>query len=474
MRVPVPDPILPAAELGRVHLIGIGGAGLSGIARLLHARGVAVSGSDATDSATLQALAAEGVRCHVGHAAGQVAGADTVVVSTAVRDDNPEVLEARHRGLRLLPRSAALESVMSDRRVLAVAGTHGKTTTTSLLTMALLTTGVDPSYAIGGELADTGTNAHLGMGDLFVAEADESDGAFLVYSPHAAVVTSVDADHLDVWGTEQAYRAAFVSFLDRLVDGAFLVVAGDDPGAAKLGDHARARGIEVLVVGSGSAAELRLDTTVPDGDGSHTLVHRRDGSALALHLQVPGRHYAVDAALALGVGLRLGLEERLLLDGLAAFTGTRRRMERKGEAAGVRVYDSYAHHPVEIAGDLAAARTLVGNGSLLVCFQPHLVSRVRAFGEAMGTALGAADEVIVLDVYLAREDPEPGVDAGLVARAVPLPADRVQLAPDPGLVPAMLAERASPGDLVLTLGAGDVTALAPLVLAELGGRHERR
>ncbi|MBA2508144.1 MAG: UDP-N-acetylmuramate--L-alanine ligase, partial [Nocardioidaceae bacterium] len=193
MRVPVPDPILPAAELGRVHLIGIGGAGLSGIARLLHARGVAVSGSDATDSATLQALAAEGVRCHVGHAAGQVAGADTVVVSTAVRDDNPEVLEARHRGLRLLPRSAALESVMSDRRVLAVAGTHGKTTTTSLLTMALLAAGVDPSYAIGGELADTGTNAHLGMGDLFVAEADESDGAFLVYSPHAAVVTSVDA-----------------------------------------------------------------------------------------------------------------------------------------------------------------------------------------------------------------------------------------------------------------------------------------
>ncbi|CAN5849986.1 UDP-N-acetylmuramate--L-alanine ligase [soil metagenome] len=474
MRLPVPDPVPPAAELGRVHLVGIGGAGLSGIARLLLAQGVVVTGSDATDSATLRALVAEGARCHVGHAAAHVGDADSVVVSTAVRDDNPEVVEARRRGLRLLPRSAALQSVMSDRRVIAVAGTHGKTTTTSLLTMALLSAGVDPSYAVGGELADTGTNAHRGAGELFVAEADESDGAFLVYSPHAAIVTSVDADHLDVWGTEQAYRAAFVSFLDRLVEGAFLVVTGDDAGAAALGDRARARGIDVLTVGSDADAELRLGETVPRGDGSLTVVDRPDGSMLELALRVPGRHYAIDAGLALAVGLRLGLDERLLLAGLGSFSGTRRRMERKGEAAGVRVYDSYAHHPVEIAGDLAAARTLVGAGRLLVCFQPHLVSRVRAFGTAMGVALGAADEVIVLDVYLAREDPEPGVDAGLVARSVPLPPAQVRVGPDPEDVPAMLVDRARPGDLVLTLGAGDVTALAPLVLAELGRRDGSR
>lgn len=474
MRVPVPDPVLPASRLGRVHLIGIGGAGLSGIARLLLAQGVEVSGSDATDSATLQALVAEGARCYVGHAAGQLGNADTVVVSTAVREDNPEVAEARRRGLRLVPRSAALESVLQGRRVIAVAGTHGKTTTTSLLTMALLGAGVDPSYAIGGELADTGTNAHLGAGELFVVEADESDGAFLVYSPQAAVVTSVDSDHLDVWGSEEAYRNGFVDFLDRLVEGAFLVVAGDDPGARALGSEACSRGIEVLRVGSGAGDHLRLGDTVADAGGSLTPIHRPDRATLSLRLQVPGRHYAVDAALALAVGLRLGLDEDLLIGGLASFTGTRRRMELKGEIAGVQVYDSYAHHPVEIAGDLAAARSLVGTGRLLVCFQPHLVSRVRVFGAAMGAALGAADEVVVLEVYVAREDPEPGVDAALVARSVPLPGEQVRVAPEPEEVPALLVSLARPGDLVLTLGAGDVTELAPKVLAELGRRHGGR
>ncbi len=471
MRVPVPDPILPADRLGRVHLVGLGGAGLSGIARLLMAQGVEVSGSDAADSPTLRSLVAEGARAFVGHAAEQLGAADTVVVSTAVREDNPEVVEARRRGLRVLPRSAALQSVMQSRRVVAVTGTHGKTTTTSMLTMALRATGADPSYAIGGDLADTGTNAHRGGGDLFVVEADESDGAFLVYEPHAAVVTSVDADHLDVWGTEEAYRGAFVSFLDRVEPAGFLVVAGDDPGARLLGTTAESRGIEVLWVGAADSDDLRLASTAPVGDGSRTSIQRRDGSHLDLRLRVPGRHYAVDAALALAVGLRLGLGEQPLLEGLAAFTGTRRRMERIGEVFGVRVYDSYAHHPAEITGDLAAARTLVGRGRLLVCFQPHLVSRVRAFGSAMGVALGAADEVVVLDVYLAREDPEPGVDAALVAGSVPLPADRVHVGPEPSEVPALLVERARPGDLVLTLGAGDVTALAPRVLAELEARH---
>jgi len=438
------------------------------------------AGCRATNSAdsAVAALRALGVRCRVGHAANHLGDADSVVVSTAVREDNPEVVEAQRRGLRLLPRSAALESLMQGRRVLAVAGTHGKTTTTSMLAMALLPTGVDPTYAVGGELTDTGTNAHHGWGDLFVAEADESDGAFLVYSPYAAVVTSVGADHLDVWGTEQAYREAFEDFLDRIVEGGFLVVNDDDPGAAALGDVATSRGIEVLRVGSRPGSTLRTGPTATGGGGSSTPVRWRDGRPGEVRLQVPGRHYAIDACLALAVGLRLGLDGDRLGSGLASFTGTRRRMERKGEVARIRVYDSYAHHPVEIAGDLEAARTLVGDGRLLVCFQPHLVSRTKLFGVAMGEALGAADEVVVLDVYLAREDAEPGVDGGLVARAVPLQPSQVHHAPDPATVPALLADLARPGDLVLTLGAGDVTALAPRILDELverhGGRHDRR
>ena len=478
MRVPVPDPVPPVDALGRVHLVGIGGAGLSGIARLLLARDVQVSGSDAVDSPALRALRALGARCHVGHAAEQVADADTVVVSTAVRADNPEVVEAGRLGLRLLPRSAALESLMQDRTVLAVAGTHGKTTTTALLVAALAAAGADPSYAVGGELTDTGTNAHLG-GKLFVAEADESDGAFLVYSPMAAVVTGVDADHLDVWGTPAAYRAAFVAFLDRIAAGGFLVVNTDDPGGADLAAEAADRRLEVVSVGSGdgpaAGSALRLGDTVADGAGSHTPARWRDQDMGVLRLQVPGRHYAVDAALALVVGLRLGLDADRLLAGLASYAGTRRRMELRGEVGGIAVYDSYAHHPVEIAGDLEAARSLVSGGAVagrvLVCFQPHLVSRTRAFGTQMGEALGAADEVVVLDVYVAREDPEPGINGALVARAVPLPSDRVHYAPDPAPVPARLAELARPGDLVLTLGAGDVTELGPRVLDELRSRH---
>ena len=473
MRVPVPDPVPSVDALGRVHLVGIGGAGLSGIARLLLARDVQVSGSDAVDSAALRALRVLGARCHVGHAAEQVADADTVVVSTAVRADNPEVIEAGRLGLRLLPRSAALESLMQDRTVVAVAGTHGKTTTTALLVAALAAAGVDPSYAVGGELADTGTNAHLG-GELFVAEADESDGAFLVYSPLAAVVTGVDADHLDVWGTTAAYRAAFVGFLDRIAAGGFLVVNTDDPGGADLAAEAAGRRVEVVSVGSGdgpaAGSALWLGETVADGAGSHTPTRWRDQDPAVLRLQVPGRHYAVDAALALAVGLRLDLDADRLLAGLASYTGTRRRMELRGEVGGVAVYDSYAHHPVEIAGDLEAARSIAGAGRVLVCFQPHLVSRTRVFGTQMGEALGAADEVVVLDVYVAREIPEPGIDGALVAGAVPLPADRVHYAPDPAPVPTRLAELARPGDLVLTLGAGDVTELAPKVLDELRNR----
>lgn len=471
MRVPVPDELLPADRLGRVHFVGIGGAGLSGIARIMLARGITVSGSDAKESRALEGLRALGARCHVGHAAEQVYDVDTLVVSTAVREDNPEVVEARAQGLRLLPRSAALESVMRGRKVVAVAGTHGKTTTTSLLTVALQHCGADPSFAIGGELNESGSNAHDGSGEIFVAEADESDGAFLVYSPHAALVTNVEADHLDNYGTEEAYHAAFSRFLDRIdVDG-FLVVCIDDAGAADLAAQARERGLTVVGVGESADADLRAENLVFAGSASTFTVFDRGRRLGEVSLQIPGRHYVLDALAALAAGLRLGFPFADLKRGLEAFTGTRRRMELKGEVAGVRVYDSYAHHPNEIRGDLQAARALAGNGRVVVAFQPHLVSRTKIFGAAMGEELGAADDVVVMDVYVAREDPEPGINGGMVASHVPLPPEHVHFEPSWSATPAALVERALPGDLVLTLGAGDVTLVGPEVLELLAERE---
>lgn len=472
MIVAVPAETPPPERLGRVHFVGIGGAGLSGIARIMLARGVPVSGSDAQDSAVLQALRELGATCHVGHDAGHVADAETVVVSTAVREDNPEVVEAQRTGLRLLPRSAALHSVMQGRRVVAVAGTHGKTTTTSLLTVALQHCGADPSFAIGGELAETGVNAHDGSGELFVAEADESDRAFLVYSPFAALVTNVQADHLDTFGTEQAYREAFTEFLGRIRPGGFLVACVDDDGAAGLAEQAGARGIAVVGVGESAEADLRLEGLGFEGSTSWFTVVERGRVLGEVTLRIPGRHYVLDAAVALAAGLRLGFDFYDLRRGLESFSGTRRRMELKGEAGGVRVYDSYAHHPNEISGDLQAARSLAVGGRVVVAFQPHLVSRTRIFAATMGKALGAADEVVVMDVYVAREDPEPGVDGELVAAEVPLPAEQVLFEPSWARTPALLAERARPGDVVLTLGAGDVTLVGPQVLSLLAERHQ--
>jgi UDP-N-acetylmuramate--alanine ligase len=471
MRVPVPAELLPAEALGRVHFVGIGGAGLSGIARIMLARGLTVSGSDAKQSLTLDALRALGATCYVGHDASQVHGADTLVVSTAVRESNPEVVEAQRLGLRMLPRSAALASVMQGRKVVAVAGTHGKTTTTSLLTVALQHCGADPSFAIGGELNESGSNAHDGSGELFVAEADESDGAFLVYSPYVGLVTNVEADHLDNWGTEAAYYAAFEEFLGRIDTTGFLVMCVDDDGAADLAVTARGRGLTVVTVGESAAADVRAaDVRFAGATSTFTVIDR--GRRLGeVRLQIPGRHYVLDALAALAAGLGLGFPFADLARGLGSFSGTRRRMELKGEAGGVRVYDSYAHHPNEIAGDLQAARSLAGEGRVLVAFQPHMVSRTKIFGAAMGRALGAADMVVVMDVYVAREDPEPGVSGALVADAVPLPPEAVVFEPRYASTAAHLVERARPGDVVLTLGAGDVTLLAPEVLAQLGELH---
>ena len=451
MKIPIPDQILPADRLGRVHLVGIGGAGLSGIARLMHQAGVVVSGSDANDSAVVRALRTEGITVHVGHDAAHLDGVDTVIATTAAREDNPEIVAARARGLRLWPRSAGLQSVLLGRRVVAIAGTHGKTTTTAMTTVALQEAGLDPTFAIGAEVETLGTNARLGSGPVAVVEADESDGAFLVYTPELAVITNVDADHLDHWGTEEAYEAAFTQF----AAGAAVTIAERADLAdvtASFADGATVRGTDLVV----------------EGGRTRFRVEARGADLGEVALAVPGRHYAQDALYALAVGLELGADPAALVRGLARHRGAKRRMEPIGEAGGVRVYDSYAHHPSEIRGDLEAARSLVsGEQRLLVAFQPHLVSRTRIFGTAMGRELGAADEVVVLDVYVAREDPDPAVTGALVAGAVPLPEGRVRFVPDRAAVVPTLVEVARPGDLVLTLGAGDVTALAPALLTAL-------
>ena len=468
MRVPVPDVIWPCEELGRVHFVGVGGAALSGLARIMVGRGVNVTGSDAKDSVLLDGLRDLGVICWVGHRATHVDDADTVVVSTAIREDNPEVVRALDRGLRVWPRSAAVQSVLLGRTAVVVTGTHGKTTTTSMLATALLSCGADPSYAIGSTLTASGLNAAAGTGDLFVAEGDESDGAILTYTPLGAIVTNVDSDHLDHFGTVEAYAAVFDEFVTRIRPGGFLVCCVDDPGAARLADLAERHEVAVTRVGRADGVDLRARALAFAGETSTYEVVEGDRLLGTVSLQVPGVNYVVDSLGALAAGLRLGFGFDELAVGLASFRGSARRMEFKGAAGSVRVYDSYAHHPAEIAGDLQAARAVAGEERLLVCFQPHLYSRTQIFGTAMGEALSAADLVVVMDVYAAREAPEPGVSGQLVASAVQLGPDHVHYEPHWDAVPAMITRLIAESEMpttVITMGAGDVTDIGPQVLS---------
>jgi UDP-N-acetylmuramate--alanine ligase len=471
----------PVADLGPVHLIGIGGAGMSGIARLLLARGVPVSGSDARSGAVLEELAELGARVAVGHDPANLPPSGTVVVSTAVRAGNPELLAARERGFRELHRSQALAALMRGRRGVAVAGTHGKTTTTAMLAVALTGAGLDPSYLIGGSLTAGGGGAHEGAGQAFVVEADESDGSFLVYRPDIAVITNVEPDHLDHYGSAAAVTHAFTAFCGTVRPGGLVVACGDDPGAAEVLAAAapglQASGVEVLRYGVGAGCDVRLTDLAPTPDGvrfglatDHPGVAGRPAVAERagpVTLRVPGVHNALNAAAAWCVSRHLGADGEVALRALADFGGTRRRFEVRGESRGVRVVDDYAHHPTEVAAVLRAARSVAGGGRVIAVFQPHLFSRTRLFAADFGAALGLADQVLVLDVYAAREDPEPGVTGALIADRVDLPADAVRYLPDAAQVPAEIGRRARSGDLVLTIGAGDVTALGSQILTAL-------
>lgn len=473
------NPPLPP-ELQRVHMVGIGGAGMSGIARILLDRGGQVSGSDAKESRGVRALQARGAQIRIGHDASSLdllPGGPTAVITThaAIPKTNPELVEARRRGIPVVLRPAVLAKLMAGRTTLMVTGTHGKTTTTSMLIVALQHCGRDPSFAVGGELGEAGTNAHHGSGDCFVAEADESDGSLLEYTPNVAVVTNIEADHLDFFGSPEAYVEVFDSFAERIAPGGVLVVCVDDPGAAALAERVAALGIRVLRYGS-SGDGLAGTLLSWEQQGTEAVAHvqlEADIHPRVMRLSVPGRHMALNALGALLAAVEIGASAECVLDGLAGFEGVRRRFDLIGTASAVRVFDDYAHHPTEVRATLGAVRTLLeqaGTGRSLVVFQPHLYSRTKAFAAEFGAALDDADRVFVLDVYGAREQPIPGVSGATVAEYVGVP---VQYLPDMSAVAEAVAAVAGPGDVVVTMGAGDVTMLAPEIITALRMRANR-
>ena len=477
-------------ELQRVHMVGIGGAGMSGIARILLDRGGLVSGSDAKESRGVHALRARGALIRIGHDASSLdllPGGPTAVITThaAIPKTNPELVEARRRGIPVVLRPAVLARLMDGRTTLMVTGTHGKTTTTSMLIVALQHCGRDPSFAVGGELGEAGTNAHHGSGDCFVAEADESDGSLLEYTPNVAVVTNIETDHLDFYGSADAYIEVFDSFVERLAPGGALVVCIDDPGAAALAQRTAELGIRVLRYGSADQRDEYLAAGLLSWEqhGTEAVAHIQlagESHPRVMRLSVPGRHMALNALGALLAAIQIGATVDDVLDGLAGFEGVRRRFELVGTSGNgptpnslVRVFDDYAHHPTEISATLAAVRTVLqesGDGRCIVVFQPHLYSRTKAFAAEFGRALDAADEVFVLDVYGAREQPLTGVSGASVAEHVSVP---VRYLPDFSAVAEEVAAIAGPGDVIVTMGAGDVTLLGPEIVTALRLRANR-
>ncbi|MEU8544863.1 UDP-N-acetylmuramate--L-alanine ligase [Streptomyces sp. NPDC048717] len=461
-------PAIPAA-MERPHFIGIGGAGMSGIAKILAQRGAKVAGSDARESATADALRALGVTVHIGHAAEHLADdASAVVVSSAIRADNPELARAAELGIPVVHRSDALASLMDGLGALAVAGTHGKTTTTSMLAVALTELGLDPSYAIGGDLAGPGTNARHGEGDIFVAEADESDRSFQKYDPTVAIVLNVELDHHANYASMDEIYESFEAFAAKIRPGGTLVV-GEHAGARELA--ARVSGnkdLTILTVGEAEGSDVRIRKITPKGMTSEVAVVMPDlDEEIVFTVSVPGRHYAHNAAAALAAGSRLGVDPRDLARALTAYTGVGRRLQLKGEAQGVQVIDSYAHHPTEMTADLEAMRGAAADARLLVVFQPHLFSRTQELGREMGDALALADASVVLDIYPAREDPIPGITSELIIDAARAAGAEVTPVHDKDTVPDVIAGMVRPGDFVLTMGAGDVTDLGPRILARL-------
>jgi UDP-N-acetylmuramate--alanine ligase len=465
---------LSAEDLGRVHLIGVGGVGMSGLARLLLTRGIPVSGSELKEWPLLGGLRALGGTIHMRHESSNLDGVDTVVYSSAIPADHLELVEARARGLRVLHRSQALAAAMTGRRTIAVAGTHGKTTTTSMVTTILQHGGLDPSFVIGGEISEVGSNAHHGTGEHFVAEADESDNSFLHYRPYVAIVTNVDADHLNTHGDLAGLSDNFLEFCQLVEPDGFVVACADDPGAARLVERARAAGLRVETYGESPDATLRLSELRSTATSVRYLA-TLDGEELGeISLPVPGRHMGLNSAAAVLTALRLGVPLHQVIDGLAAFAGVRRRFELKGVADGVRVYDEYAYHPTAMTAALDTLRTVAGAGRLLVVFQPYRVYRTRDLRSELATALALADEAIVMEVFGPGEARGPG-DGGIALTAeIALPPERKVFVASWEDVAGQVCARARDGDVVVTMGAPPISLLGDELLGALAARGRDR
>jgi len=458
---------LSAEDLGVVHLIGVGGVGMSGLARLLLTRGIRVSGSELREWPALAGLRALGGTIHMSHSASNLDGVDTVVYSTAIPQDHLELVAARERGLRVLHRSEALAAAMTGRRTIAVAGTHGKTTTTSMVTLVLQRAGLDPSFVIGGEISEVGSNAHHGSGEYFVAEADESDRSFLLYRPFVSIVTNIDRDHLNTYGDYDSLAAAFADFA-RLTDPeGFVVACADDPGTRQMTETLRAEGRVVHTYGTAEDADLRLTDVVSSAAGVRYRAFLEGERLGEIQLPVPGGHLGLNSAAAVLTACRLGIPLESVVSGLAAFPGVRRRFERKGEVAGIRVYDEYAYHPTSMTAALRTLREVAGDGRLIVVFQPYRVYRTRDLQDELAEALAIADQVVVLEVFGPGEVRAPGEGGAALTEAIALPPEHKIFVPSWEDVPAEVARRACRGDVVVTMGAPPISLMGDELLAAL-------
>ena len=441
------------------HLIGVGGAGMSVVAELLAGQGAEVTGSDRQDSAVLQDLMAKGIGAYYPHAAGSVPSEATVVLSSAIRETNPELIVARGRGQQIIHRSQALALAAQGQPFIAVAGAHGKTSTSAMIAVALLHSGVDASFAIGGPVLGSGSGARVGTG-IFVAEADESDGSFLHYSPSIEVITNVELDHLDHFGSKEECVGIFREFVERLMPGGTLICCGEDPGSCEIAEHGLAtdRVGEVVTYGrpGSSLCPLTVEVTdvVMDADSSRATLSTQD-ERVSLELMVTGVHNLLNAAGAWAACVAAGIDGELAAGALRYFQGAGRRFELKAAVGGRRVYDDYAHHPTEVEAALKQARIVAGEGRVIAVFQPHLFSRTRNFADRFAKALSNADEVVLADIYAAREDPIPGVTSELIAQSPYMHAPFHFLG-DCHDAAVFAASITDPGDVCLLIGAGDI------------------
>ncbi|MBK0421507.1 UDP-N-acetylmuramate--L-alanine ligase [Leucobacter sp. CSA2] len=456
-------------ELGNVHFVGIGGSGMSGIARMMHRAGVRVTGSDRSSNYSTVALEELGIPVAIGHDAENVGDANTLVVTGALWQDNPEYQRALADGIPVLHRSQALAWLARGRRVVSVAGAHGKTTSTGMIVTGLLGVGADPSFVNGGIIESLGVSAAPGSDDLFVIEADESDKSFLLYDTSVALVTNVDPEHLDFYGSREAFMSAFVDFARGARE--LVVISADDPGALEvLAELRTGESAPIRTFGEAADADVRLVSV--DDSGPVRFAVEIDGVRHEAQLSVFGRHNAVNAVGALAVLTGLGFEAGAALAAIAEFGGTKRRFEFHAEVGGVRVYDDYAHHPTEVEALLDSARAVVGEGRLIAIHQPHLFSRTSMFHREFASVLEhGADHTVVLSVDGAREDPVPGVTGALVADDF-ADASKVAYVDDWQRAADYLAEIARPGDVMVTMSCGTVYRIIPQVVEALRGRFE--